>query len=96
VGDANVVEHIGIHQQHIAAAGDRIGDSVHREHAAQFEPRIEDDFRTRLPAQPIEFGLDQLVAKPQGKHHVVDADGLEQIQVPLQQAHAAESQQALR
>ncbi len=56
---------------------------------------VEHDLGPRLPSQAIEFGLDQFVAKPERQHDLVDPAVLQHAQMPFEQAHAAEPQQAL-
>ena len=68
---------------------------MHREHAAQLEIRVEHDLRARHPAQAIELRLDQFVPEAQRQHHLRNAAFAQRAQMPLEQGHAAETQQAL-
>jgi hypothetical protein len=68
---------------------------MQREHATEVEAVIQDDLGTRLPAQAIEFLLDQFVAKAERKHHIIDTGIRKQPPMSFEQTHTTKPQQAL-
>ena len=61
------------------------------EHAAQIEALIQHNLGAWLPAQPVEFDLDQWVTKPERQNYLIDAGAFQHAQVPLEQAHMTEA-----
>ena len=71
-----------------------VRDGVYREHTAELVARVEHDLGPRPQREPGELGLDQLVAKAECEHDFRDPGGLEQPQMPLEEAAPAEFHQA--
>ncbi|ABA52130.1 hypothetical protein BURPS1710b_A2066 [Burkholderia pseudomallei 1710b] len=94
VQDGFVIEHVGVHQQHVAAARERVGRRVDGQHAAEVVTRVEHDLGPAV--QPRELGLDLLRLEAEREHDLVDARRVEHAQVPLEERRVVEAQQALR
>jgi len=71
--DALVVEYIGIHQQHVTAAGQCFRGRVHREDAAELPVRIEYDLGVHPQLKAIELGFDLLGLETESEHDLRDA-----------------------
>jgi hypothetical protein len=67
---------------------------MHREHAAQVESGVHHDLGPRPPIETPELLFDELTAKADGKHDVLDDGAPQENKMPLEQAPAAEPQQA--
>ena len=93
--DAFVIQHVGIHQQNIATARHRGCDRVNGQDATQLKSGVQHYFGPRLPAQTVKLRLDLLVRKAKRQDNFFHTGASQQLQVPLEQASASESQQAL-
>jgi hypothetical protein len=67
---------------------------VHREHTAQVESGVPHDLGPRPPVETRQLLLDELTAKADSEHNVLDTGVPQEKKMPLEQAPAAEPQQA--
>ena len=92
---APVIEHVGVHQHHRAAAFQHRAAAVER-HGAAFVPvGVGDQPDLLPPAEAIELGLDQRRAVADHQAHRPGPGPEQAVQVPLEQGAATEPKQDL-
>jgi len=95
VEDALVVEHVRIHQQHIAAARHGVRHGMHGQHAAEVETFIDHDLGTLGQPEAIDLGFHLLWLEAEREHDVLHARCIQHAHMPLEQRGSVEAQQAL-
>ena len=92
---AIVIEHIAVHQDHVAAAHQRLADTPQGDDAALLVLRVVDQFDAIAEAEGGDLGLDQVRAESHGDDDFVDPAGAQDLKMPLQQGFAAEREHHL-